>query len=108
MAAFNLHQTTEALYHCALLTFTLYSPKSHRLTFLRSQAEGVAERLRTVWPDDKFARRCYAKLQRAYVEARYASQYDINSGELDWISKRIERLTSAIKLACESRLGNDR
>ena len=29
-AAFDLHQTTERLYHCLLLTFTLYSPKSHR------------------------------------------------------------------------------
>ena len=73
-AAFLLHQATERLYHCTLLTFTLYSPKSHRLSFLRSQAEGLDAGLRDVWPDDsKFARRCFAKLQRAYVEARYSA-----------------------------------
>jgi uncharacterized protein len=41
LTAFNLHQATEALYHCILLVFKLYSPKSHRLSFLRSQAEGL-------------------------------------------------------------------
>ncbi|WP_308238039.1 nucleotidyltransferase domain-containing protein [Phenylobacterium sp. J426] len=39
LAAFLLHQATERLYHCLLLTLTLYSPKSHRLNFLRAQAE---------------------------------------------------------------------
>jgi predicted nucleotidyltransferase len=38
-AAFTLHQTVERLYHCTLLVLTLYSPKSHKLNFLRSQAE---------------------------------------------------------------------
>jgi len=38
-AAFALHQTAERLYHCVLLVLTLYSPKSHKLNFLRSQAE---------------------------------------------------------------------
>lgn len=98
-AAFLLHQTTEALYHCVLLSLTLYSPKSHRLTFLRSQAEGLDERLRTVWPDDKFARRCFAKLQRAYVEARYSAEYEITSRELDWLSLRVEELMKAVKVA---------
>lgn len=45
MAAFHLRQAVEALYHCVLLTRTLYSPKSHRLSFLRAQAEGLDERL---------------------------------------------------------------
>jgi uncharacterized protein len=103
-AAFDLHQTTEALYHCILLTLTLYSPKSHRLSFLRSQAEGLDESLRTVWPDDKFARRCFAKLQRAYVEARYSSEYNIQTDELAWLSERIEALVHAVRSVCEKSL----
>ena len=38
-SAFNFHQAAERPYHCALLTLTLYSPKSRKLTFRRSQAE---------------------------------------------------------------------
>ncbi len=41
LATFQLHQATERLYHCVLLVLTLYSPKLHRLTKLRSQAERV-------------------------------------------------------------------
>ncbi len=59
-AAFDLHQTTEQLYHCLLLTLTLYSPKSHKLNFLRSQAEPLVHELIAVWPrDTKFAQRCF-------------------------------------------------
>ncbi len=107
-AAFDLHQTVEALYHCVLLSLTLYSPKSHRLTFLRSQAEGLDERLRNVWPDDKFARRCFAKLQRAYVEARYSAEYDITSGELQWLSDRIDGLKNMVEAVCIRRIKNDK
>jgi len=35
-AAFLLHQATERYFHCVLLVLTLYSPKSHKLNFLRS------------------------------------------------------------------------
>ena len=38
-AAFTLHQAAERAYHCTLLVLTLYSPKSHRLNFLRGHAE---------------------------------------------------------------------
>lgn len=102
--AFLLHQTAEALYHSILLVFTLYSPKSHRLSFLRSQAEGLDERFRHVWPDDKFARRCFAKLQRAYVEARYSSEYEITTEELTWLQERVSLLSEKTKQICEAKL----
>lgn len=103
-AAFALHQTTEALYHCVLLVFTLYSPKSHRLGFLRSQAEALDTRLRDVWPDDnKFARRCFGKLQRAYVEARYSPGYNISADELAWLRERATQLFHIVKFICERR-----
>ena len=41
LAAFNLHQATEHLYHCVLLVLTLYSPKSHNLVFLRRRCEPI-------------------------------------------------------------------
>lgn len=56
-AAFDLHQTVERLYHCTSHVLTLYSPKSHRLTCLRTHAERVAPLLVAAWPgDSRFAR----------------------------------------------------
>lgn len=73
LAAFQLHQAAERLYHCTLLVLAFYSPKSHRLTFLRSQAERIAPLLIDVWPrDTKFAKRSFTRLDRAYVDARYS------------------------------------
>ncbi|BBF81868.1 HEPN domain-containing protein [Asticcacaulis excentricus] len=97
LAAFNLHQATEALYHCVLLTLSLYSPKSHRLTFLRSQAEGLDDNIRVVWPDDKVSRRSFAKLQRAYVEARYSNEYDISFHELNFLFEKVNLLKLIIQ-----------
>ncbi|TNC06825.1 HEPN domain-containing protein [Methylobacterium terricola] len=90
-AAFDLHQATERLYHYVLLVLTLYSPKLHRLTRLRSQAESVDARLIPVWPrDTKFARWCFALLNRAYVDARYSPHYEIT--EPLRVSRRLQLL----------------
>ena len=104
-AVFNLHQATERLYHCALLTLTLYSPKSHRLKVLRSQAEGLDIRLVEAWPrDSRFSRRCFELLSRAYVEARYSSKYTITSEELAWLVERVKVLQELVKAVCTERL----
>lgn len=75
-SAFLLHQSTEQLYHCLLLVLTLYSPKSHKLNFLRSQAEQIAPELIEAWPrEGKFERRAFELLRQAYVNARYSPHY---------------------------------
>ncbi len=101
-AAFLLHQAAEALYHCLLLTLTLYSPKSHRLSVLRSHAESLVPQLKNVWPDDtKPARQAFAKLQKAYVEARYSAEYAISSEMLTWLSERIALLRIEVTAVSE-------
>ncbi|MGH6616681.1 HEPN domain-containing protein [Sphingomonas sp.] len=104
-AAFELHQAAEQLYHCVLLTLTLYSPKSHKLNFLRAQAEPLVHELISVWPrDTKFGRRCFELLQQAYVNARYSPHYKITPEELEWLAERVELLQKLVKEACERRL----
>lgn len=104
-AAFDLHQTTEQLYHCLLLTLTLYSPKSHKLNFLRSQAEPLVHELIAVWPrDTKFAQRCFELLRQAYVNARYSPHYKVTPAELEWLVERVELLQQIVKETCEKRL----
>lgn len=104
-AAFLLHQATEHFYHTVLLVQTLYSPKSHKIGFLRDRVEDIARDLIPVWPrDTKFARRCFELLQQAYVNARYSPHYKISDEELEWLVERIEMLQSEVKTIAERHL----
>lgn len=100
-AAFDLHQATERLYHCFLLVRTLYSPKSHKLNFLRSQCEQHDVRLIEAWPrDSRFAQRCFELLRRAYVDARYSPNYKISAEELGWLVERVDALGDLVRTTC--------
>jgi HEPN domain-containing protein len=108
IAAFNYHQSVERFYHTALLVLTLYSPKSHKLNFLRSHAEEIAPELIAAWPRaDKFSRRCFELLRQAYVNARYSPHYEISDEELRWLAERLAELQSLVKAVCERRLAAD-
>ena len=105
-AAFSLHQATERLYHGFLLVQTLYSPKSHRLNFLRSQCEQADERLKVAWPrSTRFEQRCFELLRRAYVDARYSPHYRISDEELSWLIERATELQQLVREATDERLG---
>lgn len=105
LAAFLLHQATEHFYHTVLHVLTLYSPKSHKINFLRDKSEDIARDLIPVWPrDSKFGRRCFELLQQAYVNARYSPHYKITGPELEWLVERIELLQAEVKAIAERRL----
>jgi uncharacterized protein len=104
-AAFLLHQATERLYHCISLVMTLYSPKSHKLNFLRSQAERLAPVLISAWPrESRFEQRCWELLRRAYVDARYSPHYKVTPEELAWLAGRIEILRALVEQICREHL----
>lgn len=105
IAAFNYHQSIERFYHCVLLVLRLYSPKSHRLRFLRSQAELAVPELAAAWPRaDRFSRRCFELMRQAYVNARYSPHYEITDEELRWIGERVAELQQLVQEVCERRL----
>ena len=104
-AAFLLHQATEHAYHTVLLVLTLYSPKSHKIKFLRDKSEDIARDLIPIWPrDSKFARRCFELLQQAYVNARYSPHYKITGPELEWLVERIELLQTEVRAIADRHL----
>ena len=104
-AAFDLHQATERLYHCTLLVLSLYSQKSHKINFLRSQAEQLDARLIAAWPRaSKFEQRCFELLRRAYVDARYSPHYKISAEELAWLGERVAALQALVKTVCGEHL----
>jgi predicted nucleotidyltransferase/HEPN domain-containing protein len=104
-AAFDLHQTTERLYHCVLLVCTFYTPHVHNLAFLRTQAERLDRRLTYVWPmDTRKDRAMFEKLKDAYVKARYSKHYRISDEELAWLSACVEELGRVVQTICEERI----
>ncbi len=104
-AAFLMHQAAERLYHCVLLVCTFYTPHTHNLSFLRTQAERIDPRLIYAWPRDaKPDRSRFEKLKEAYVKARYSKHYRISAEELAWLGARVEALGQAVQVICEERI----
>lgn len=104
-AAFNLHQATERLYSCVLLTMTSYTPYNHNIAFLRSLAEGLDRRLHSVWPEANRAQRAmFQKLKEAYTKARYSKHFRISEEELSWLGERVEELGGVVHQVCSDKI----
>ena len=104
-AAFNLHQAVEAAYACFLLVRTLYFPRSHNIKFLRSLAEDNEPRLIEAWPRaTKLDRRRFELLKRAYVEARYSTNYEIGDADLDALTNAVQQLRNIVEAVSGERL----
>jgi uncharacterized protein len=105
LAAFLLHQTTERLYHCALLVLKLYSPRSHDIESLRSRAEALDIRLVPAWPRKlKVDQGRFDLLRRAYVESRYSKHCAITTEELTWLGERVGLLRDLVETVCKEHL----
>jgi len=104
-AAFDLHQSSEFLYHCVLLVCTFYTPHVHNLGFLRTQAERIDMRLVNAWPrETRTDRARFEKLKEAYVKARYSKHYRITEDELLWLAGCVEELGRAVHAICSERV----
>lgn len=104
-AAFELHQSTERLYTCLLLTLTYYAPYNHNIAFLRSLAEGLDRRLFGIWPEATHRERAmFQKLKEAYTKARYSKHYRISEEELAWLGARVEELGRVVHQVCSEQI----
>lgn len=99
-AAFTLHQAAERAYMCYLLVRSQYVPRSHNLKFLRSLAEDKEPLLVEAWPRaTKQDRRRFELAKRAYVEARYSSNYEISEDDLLAITASVRKLRDVVESA---------
>lgn len=105
VAAFLLHQATEAAYNALLLTHTLYSPNSHNIKFLRALCEDIDNSLIKAWPRT-FRRHTtrFETLKKAYIEARYSKHFSITREELEWLDGRVEMLLGLVETSCAAYL----
>jgi uncharacterized protein len=74
--------------------------------FCGPPAESLDARLKEVWPrNTRFAKRAFARLQRAYVEARYSPEYEITDEELAWLVERVSSLKDHVETICAEKIG---
>src|SRR3546814_8683568 len=83
----------------------LYTPHTHGLGFLRTQAERLDRRLTYVWPmANRKQRAMFEKLKDVYVKARYSKHYRISKEELTWLGERVEELGQVVHEICSERI----
>ena len=103
LVAFNLHQATERFYACLLLVVSNYRTKTHNLKNLRHMSIDITKPdtevdLSKIFPGkDRFQRRCFELLKRAYIDSRYSEHFTITREELEWLYERVEQLKTAVK-----------
>jgi HEPN domain-containing protein len=104
-AAFNLHQTTEALYSGASLILTSYKPRTHDLEKLTERMEKIDPDFAKIFPRrEGEEKRLFELLKKAYVDARYKRSYKITKPELEYLAERIKRLRRLALKKCRERI----
>jgi uncharacterized protein len=104
-SAFNLHQATERFFACLLLTLTNYLPKTHNIEKLKKYCAEQDLAFADIFPmDDKFHRRSFRRLQRAYIDARYSMHYEITVEELNYLAEEVENLKALVERVCQARV----
>ncbi|QMV13634.1 HEPN domain-containing protein [Vibrio spartinae] len=107
LAAFMLHQATERLFACTLLVCTNYLPKTHNIESLRSMCAQQDPAFAELFPmDNKFHRRSFQRLKRAYIDARYSEHYEITAEELTYLQSEVDKLREITERVCRERIGD--
>ena len=100
-----LHQVTERFFSCTLLTLTNYLLKTHNIEKLKKYCAEQDLAFADIFPmDDKFHRRSFRRLQRAYIDARYSMHYEITEEELAYLAEEVEKLKVLVERVCLVRL----
>ena len=102
--SFFLHQATENFLKSIPLVYILYGYKEHELDFLIEKCKPYTLELAKVFPcDTDEEKRLFDLLQRAYIEARYNSKFEITKEDIDALVPKIELLRDIVEKVCKER-----
>lgn len=102
LASFYLHQATESLYNCTLLTLGGYKPKSHNLEELNQLCVFYSHDFLTIFPKaSKEQKECFNLLQQSYIDARYSRYFNITRPQLEYLAIRIDNLKNLVEKICQ-------
>lgn len=105
LAAFELHQTVERLYTASLLVYYGYRPKSHDIRILGRLLSTIDVHLvLKEGQPDTFEGSSFNLLRRAYVEARYNMDFEIERKTCDFLVNQIVTLSNAVQRVCLQRI----
>ena len=105
LAAFDLHQCSEACYKAVMLVFTNYSPNEHLLKLLGSMAAEHDSALNDIFPTEtKEECERFELLDCAYIGARYHPDYRIGKEDLAYLSNRVGRLLDLTEKICSAKI----
>lgn len=105
LSAFMLHQATESLYNCTLLTCGGYKPKSHDLIELNKLCCIHSQDFLPIFPTaTKEQQDCFNLLQKAYIDARYSKNYSITKEQLEYLIVRVEKLKGLVEVVCKEKI----
>ena len=105
LAAFDLHQATEACYKTILLVFTNYNPNEHLLGFLGNMATKHDSALSNIFPKEtKEEHERFELLDYAYIGARYDPDYWISKEDLEYLSERVKLLLDLTEKVCKAKI----
>jgi len=100
-ASFYLHQATESLYSCTLLTLGGYKPKSHDLDELNQLCAVYSPDFLTIFPKaNKEQKECFELLQQSYIDARYSKCFHITKRHLEYLVAKVEKLKELVERVC--------
>ena len=106
LAAFNLHQATENLYHTIIAVYTGYRHKLHDLEKLEKETAKYNKDAIGIFPKTtKEEERLFELLRYAYVDARY-EKYEITKEELKYLEERVKKLQEVTKRVCQERINS--
>lgn len=108
IAAFNLHQVAEIVYHSVLLTYLRYRAKTHNLDKLKNYANNLSIMLSMVFPLDTDENIHHFELLRsAYVGGRYGDDtFIISRHEIGYLMEQVGALVNISENICLNKIAS--
>lgn len=105
MSSFNLHQACEHFYRTIILTFSLYSDKTHDLEDLSGMAKTHTLEIAKAFPrGTKQEQLLFQLLNEAYIQARYNSEFIVNKHDIEELLPQVELLRNITQKVCEAKI----
>ncbi len=102
LAAFLLHQAAEQAYIAINWRATGFRPMVHSLEKLHRYALPFSEKIAAVFPQhNEREQYLFRLLQKAYIDTRYTSEYEVQEDELLCLTGRVERLLEIAEISCK-------
>ena len=104
-SAFQLHQATERFLAAFLLTFTAHMPHTHNIEKLANITTHHHPAMHPLLPrKDPEDERLFELLKKAYVDARYSTNYRITAEELATLGARVRELGEVVERVCREKI----